>query len=203
ALFANTVEYPRPAERSLRLQGWRARVQGREAGSTLAKRTEDGEISCRDRCECEDVGCGVSQRQRADRAADIRQRDNGPRCSGTPFEQARRWEKGSGGARVDGRVRTGLGAGSGSCGVRGDGGEPASHCKLRESDHAAIEDGSARLRDASRIRRADDIQTMAGALEDTAAGSGISRRVHALMTTIRDEKNRMHAANQVDGTTIV
>jgi len=32
---------------------------------------------------------------------------------------------------------------------------------------------------------------------------GISRRVHALMTTIRDEKNRMHAANQVDGTTIV
>src|SRR5437763_993122 len=32
---------------------------------------------------------------------------------------------------------------------------------------------------------------------------GISRRVHALMATIRDEKNRMHAANQVDGTTIV
>lgn len=32
---------------------------------------------------------------------------------------------------------------------------------------------------------------------------GISRRVHALMTTIRDEKNRMHAANQIDGTTIV
>lgn len=32
---------------------------------------------------------------------------------------------------------------------------------------------------------------------------GISRRVHALMMTIRDEKNRMHAANQVDGTTIV
>jgi transposase len=31
----------------------------------------------------------------------------------------------------------------------------------------------------------------------------ISRRVHALMRTIRDEKNRMHAANQVDGTTIV
>lgn len=32
---------------------------------------------------------------------------------------------------------------------------------------------------------------------------GISRRVHALMMTIRDEKNRMHAANQVDGSTIV
>lgn len=32
---------------------------------------------------------------------------------------------------------------------------------------------------------------------------GISRRVYALMATIRDEKNRMHAANQVDGTTIV
>ena len=32
---------------------------------------------------------------------------------------------------------------------------------------------------------------------------GISRRVHALMTTIRDEKNRMHAANQIAGTTIV
>ena len=32
---------------------------------------------------------------------------------------------------------------------------------------------------------------------------GISRRVHALMATIRDEKNRMHAANQIDGTTIV
>jgi len=31
----------------------------------------------------------------------------------------------------------------------------------------------------------------------------ISRRVHALMSTIRDEKNRMHAANQVDGTEIV
>src|SRR6266576_2794265 len=32
---------------------------------------------------------------------------------------------------------------------------------------------------------------------------GISRRVHALMSAIRDEKNRMHAANQVDGTEIV
>ncbi|HEY2830638.1 MAG TPA: IS110 family transposase [Thermoanaerobaculia bacterium] len=31
----------------------------------------------------------------------------------------------------------------------------------------------------------------------------ISRRVHALMSTIRDEKNRMHAANQVDGTEVV
>jgi transposase len=31
----------------------------------------------------------------------------------------------------------------------------------------------------------------------------ISRRVHALMSTIRDEKNRMHAANQVDGTELV
>ena len=32
---------------------------------------------------------------------------------------------------------------------------------------------------------------------------GISRRVYALTTTIRDEKNRMHAANQVNGTNIV
>ena len=31
----------------------------------------------------------------------------------------------------------------------------------------------------------------------------ISRRVHALISTIRDEKNRMHAANQVDGTDVV
>jgi transposase len=31
----------------------------------------------------------------------------------------------------------------------------------------------------------------------------ISRRVYALMGTIRDEKNRMHAANQVDGTKVV
>ncbi len=31
----------------------------------------------------------------------------------------------------------------------------------------------------------------------------ISRRVHALMGIIRDEKNRMHAASQVDGTTII
>jgi transposase len=31
----------------------------------------------------------------------------------------------------------------------------------------------------------------------------ISRRVHALIGIIRDEKNRMHAANQVDGTTII
>jgi transposase len=31
----------------------------------------------------------------------------------------------------------------------------------------------------------------------------ISRRVYALMSTIRDEKNRMHAAHQVDGTEIV
>jgi len=31
----------------------------------------------------------------------------------------------------------------------------------------------------------------------------ISRRVYALMSTIRDEKNRMHAANQVDGTDVV
>ncbi len=31
----------------------------------------------------------------------------------------------------------------------------------------------------------------------------ISRRVHALISTIRDEKNRMHAANQVNGTDVV
>jgi transposase len=31
----------------------------------------------------------------------------------------------------------------------------------------------------------------------------ISRRVHVLMATIRDEKNRMHAANQVEGTEVV
>jgi transposase len=31
----------------------------------------------------------------------------------------------------------------------------------------------------------------------------ISRRVHALISTIREEKNRMHAANQVDGTDVV
>ena len=31
----------------------------------------------------------------------------------------------------------------------------------------------------------------------------ITRRVYALMLTIRDEKNRMHAANQVDGTDVV
>jgi len=31
----------------------------------------------------------------------------------------------------------------------------------------------------------------------------ISRRIHALMTTVRDEKNRMHAANQVEGMAIV